>query len=113
MIQQVKRGKPVEQPFAYHWRSMPAGVKKWCPSPIDAVIEVLMLELRVSNQMAILTELGIDHASISRCRHRHQPIQHQWLLRATILSNIPYTMLCAVCEEEPQFWPHPNAWREK
>lgn len=109
----AKRGKPVAVPYAYHWRSMPAGTKKWCPSPVDALIEVLMHELRIENQLHVLVELGIDHASISRVRHRHQPIQHQWLLRASVLSGIPYRMLCELTSEAEQFYPHKNAWSIK
>jgi hypothetical protein len=109
----ARGGKPVAEPYEYHWRSMPVGVKKVCPSPIDAVIEVIMHELRLQSQLVLLTELGINHGSISRCRHRRLPIQHEWLLRASIFSGIPYIDLCALASEDPQYHPHPNAWRAK
>lgn len=72
-----------------------------------------MHELRISSVTTITTELGVDGASVSRARHRKEPIPHTWLLRAAILSGIPYKTLCAVCSEEPQYWPHVNAWSTK
>lgn len=105
----VRAGKPVKTPYYYHWRNMPLGAKKICASPIDAVIEVLMYELKIAKSSDLLTDLGIPNASISRCRHRVDAIRHSWLVRAAILSNIPYVVLCEVASEQPEFTPHHNA----
>lgn len=106
----VRAGKVVKEPYAFYWPGMTAfGTKKTCPSPIDAVMQVLMFELRIGKSSDLLTDLGIPNAAISRVRHRVSPMYHPWLLRAAILSNIPYTTLCEVAGEEPQYIPHHNA----
>lgn len=105
----IRNSRPVETPYYYRWRNMPLGVKKICASPIDAVIEVLIYELKIIRKSDLLIDLGIPDASLSRCRHRVDPIRHGWLLRAAILSNIPYAVLCEVASEEPQYTPHHNA----
>jgi len=109
----VHKGKPTPEPYHYWWRDMPLDAKKVCASPMDAVLEVVMKELNIDKMVTLLTAMGIDHASVSRCRHRTQPIQHQWLLRLAIYSGIPYKDLCYVADEEVQYWPHPNAWSKK
>lgn len=106
----TRGGKPVQEPHSFYWPGMVAfGTMRVCPSPIDAVFMILMFELKINRLIDLVTDLGIPEASVSRVRHRTIPMQHSWLLRAAILSNIPYPVLCEVAGEEPQCLPHRNA----
>lgn len=108
-IVKVKGGQPVAQPYSYRWGDMLVGTSKVCASPIDAVLEVLMFELKITKKEYLYVDLGIPTASVSRIRHRKDHIPHLWLLRASVLSNIPYGVLCKVAGEEPEYTVHHNA----
>lgn len=99
------------EPYYYHWRNMPMGVKKPCPSPIDAVVEVLMHELGLRTKTLTLDILGIEFSSLSRVRNKKQPLPHFWLIKASLLSGIPYLVICELAGEKPQHEPHPRAWK--
>ena len=107
----AKGSRKESEPFCYYWRHMPAGSKKVAASPIDALLEVLQHELQIPRVTQLIGELGLEGASVSRVRHRNGDLPHQWLLRAAVYSGIPYEKLCEVVGEEPQYWPHPKAWK--
>jgi len=109
----VKGGRPTPGPHFYWWRNMPVGTTRPAASPIDAMIEVLMLELKYPRVLDLLADLEIPASSISRTRHRIDPVRHSWLMRAAIISGIPYRMLCEVTGEPEQIFPHHNAWGQK
>jgi hypothetical protein len=108
----IRHSRKTTAGYAYSWGNMPIGAKKLCASPIDALLEVLAQELQIKSIGRMEVELGIEHSQISRCRHG-QAIPHIWLLRATVVSGIPYDRLCGIIGEEPQYYPHPNAWKGK
>ena len=109
----VKGGRPTPAPHYYRWRDVPFGAMAAAASPIDAVIEVLMRELKYPRVLDLLADLEIPASSISRTRHRIDPVRHSWLMRAAIISGIPYRMLCEVAGEPEKIFPHHNAWGQK
>lgn len=105
-VVRVRGGRRVAEPYEYHWRNMPEGTVRVVASPIDAVFEVLMHELKIPRLTDLLADLTISTSNVSRCRHRNMSIPHFWLLKASILSRIPYAVLCEIAEEEPEHLEH-------
>ena len=105
-------GKVVKEPFYYSWRHLPIGSKRPALSRVDALIEVLMHELRVTKKQ-LFFELYWSHAQVSRIRHHGANVPEEWLLNAALYSGIPYRMLCTLINQVPRVMPHPNAWKGK
>jgi len=105
--------KPTKQEFTYTWRTMPRGASKRCPSAIDALTEVLMLELKILTPALVHSYLGVHSSQVSRVRHGTiKQIPSRWLYRAAEFANIPYQELCALVKQEPEIERHHNARKE-
>lgn len=101
----IRGGRPrkTEQQYAYWWPGMLVGTKKLCDSPVDALIEVLMRELKIKHVTTLFAELKIPDASVSRCRRQKMEIPEDWLMKAAIISGFSYTSLCELIGREPKF----------
>lgn len=99
-------GKP-----AIRFENTPQGAWVVAESEIDAILAHIQREIPNLTRGAMLVAIGVDTASISRCRNGRMPVLESWLLRMQEFSGIPVAELRRVACIEPTIQAHEWARR--
>lgn len=101
--------KLIDGKMYYRGPDMPEGTWRELPSSIDILLNHLQQKLRIQRG-TLLTLLGINSASISRCRHGQLvSFPLEWLIRMYDLSGIPIDELRKLADIKPTVGRHHRA----
>lgn len=105
-----QRNPEREFQYRYTWKGFPQGVTKVTASPMDAVLEVIQMELKLNCHRGWLyVQVNLSDEYVSRCRAQGGRFsRHEWLLNCAVFSGISYADLCDVAGVKPKVMPYRN-----